>query len=124
MPRVIHFDLYASDPERMSKFYSDTFGWKFEKWEDPEMKMEYWLIMTGEKNTPGIDGGMSRKSDMPRNVLTIDVPDIDEYVEKIKKNGGEITMEKTAIPKVGWFATWKDPEGELMSIMQTDMEAK
>ena len=124
MPRVVHFDLYASDPERASKFYADTFGWKFEKWEDPTMKMEYWLVMTGEKDTPGINGGMSKKSDIPRNVLTIDVSDIDAYVEKIKKNGGQITMAKTAIPKVGWFATWKDSEGELMSIMQTDMEAK
>ena len=82
------------------------------------------MVMTGEKDKPGIDGGMSKKTDMPRNVLTIDVPDIDAYIEKIKKNGGQITMEKTAIPKVGWFATFKDSEGELMSIMQTDMEAK
>lgn len=124
MPRIIHFDLYAQNPERASKFYTETFGWKFEKWEDPQMKMEYWMVMTGDDKKPGIDGGMSRKTDMPRNVLTIDVPDIDEYIEKIKANGGEITMEKTAIPKVGWFATFKDPEGELMSIMQTDMEAK
>lgn len=124
MPRVVHFDLYATDPERASKFYSEIFGWKLEKWSDPEGKMEYWLIMTGEKEKPGIDGGMSRKSDMPRNVLTIDVPDIDEYVEKIRKNGGKITMEKSAIPGVGWFAAFKDSEGELMSIMQTDMEAK
>ncbi|MFA6047935.1 MAG: VOC family protein [Parcubacteria group bacterium] len=124
MPRVVHFDLYAQDPERMSKFYSDTFGWKLEKWEDPSSQMEYWMVMTGDDKKPGINGGMSKKSDMPRNVLTIDVPDIDEYVEKIKKNGGEITMEKTAIPKVGWFAAFKDSEGELMSIMQTDMEAK
>jgi predicted enzyme related to lactoylglutathione lyase len=124
MPKVIHFDLYAEDPARASKFYTDTFGWKFEKWDDPEMKMEYWLVMTGPDGKPGINGGMSKKSGMPRNVLTIDVPDIDEYVEKIKDNGGEIMMEKTAIPKVGWFATFKDSEGELMSIMQTDMEAK
>lgn len=86
--------------------------------------MEYWLIMTGQKDQPGIDGGMSKKSDMPRNVLTISVPDVDEYVKKIKDNGGEIVMDKTAIPKVGWFATFKDTEGELMGIMQSDMEAK
>ena len=124
MPRVIHFDLYAKDPERASKFYSNTFGWKFEKWDDPEMKMEYWLVMTGPDGTPGINGGMSRASDMGRNVLTIDVPDVDEYVQKIKDNGGKITMEKTAIPKVGWFATFQDSEGESMGIMQTDEQAK
>lgn len=86
--------------------------------------MEYWLITTGADGTPGVNGGMSKKSDMPRNVLTIDVPDIDAYVQKIKDNGGEIMMEKMSIPKVGWFATFKDSEGEMMGIMQPDMETK
>lgn len=124
MPRIIHFDLYAADPDRAAKFYADTFGWETKKWADPQASMEYWLITTGPDSEPGINGGMSRKSDRPRNVLTISVPDVDAYVEKIKANGGEITMEKTAIPKVGWFAAFKDSEGEMMSIMQPDMEAK
>lgn len=31
MPRVVHFDITADDPERASKFYTDVFGWRIEK---------------------------------------------------------------------------------------------
>jgi len=44
MPRVIHFEIHAGDPERAMAFYAGLFGWKFEKIAGP---MEYWLINTG-----------------------------------------------------------------------------
>ncbi len=43
MPRVIHFEIPASDPERAAAFYKKTFGWKIEKWPGPT---EYWLVTT------------------------------------------------------------------------------
>jgi predicted enzyme related to lactoylglutathione lyase len=57
LPRVVHFEINANDPEKLTEFYEQVFNWKFEKWKGP---MEYWLIMTGE-NEPGIDGGLSRR---------------------------------------------------------------
>jgi len=35
MPRVIHFDLPADDPERAIRFYETVFGWQIRKWEGP-----------------------------------------------------------------------------------------
>jgi len=32
MNRIVHFELPVSDPEVSIKFYSDVFGWKFQKW--------------------------------------------------------------------------------------------
>ena len=58
MPRVVHFELSADDPERAIKFYENAFGWKTEKWAGP---MDYWLIMTGPEDEPGIDGGLSKR---------------------------------------------------------------
>lgn len=57
MPRVIHFEIHASEPEAVATFYSELFGWKISKFEG----MEYWLIDTGEKSTPGIDGGIVKR---------------------------------------------------------------
>ena len=61
MPRVIHFELSADDPERAVKFYGEVFGWKTQKWDGPQ---SYWLLATGEGG-PGIDGGLMRRSDNP-----------------------------------------------------------
>ena len=44
MPRPVHFDLSADDPDRAITFYSNAFGWKFDKWQGP---FEYWVITTG-----------------------------------------------------------------------------
>ena len=29
MPRVVHFEIHADDPERAINFYKSVFGWEF-----------------------------------------------------------------------------------------------
>lgn len=49
----------------------------------------------------------------------ISVDSIDETLNNIKKNGGEILMPKTEIgPNMGWIACFKDPEGNMMGLHQ------
>lgn len=124
MPRVIHFDIYANDPDRAIKFYSSVFDWKFDKWVDPAYPTEYWQIVTGDETLPGINGGMTKRGDVPRNSLTIFVPNIETYIGKVVENGGTIVTPKTAIHKVGWFSVFRDPEGQYIGMLQPDMEAK
>ncbi len=125
MPRVVHFDLPAEDPEKLKGFYEQVFGWKFEKWDDPSGQMEYWLITTGEENEPGINGGMGKRKDANEQIAnTIGVPNVDEYIKKVEENGGEILMQKMAIPGIGWISSFKDPQGNKHMIMQDDKEAK
>jgi predicted enzyme related to lactoylglutathione lyase len=121
LPRVVHFDINAEKPEQLTKFYEKVFKWKFEKWKGP---MDYWLITTG-KDEPGIDGGLTKRTEGEANTVnTINVPSIDEYVEKIKENGGTIIMPKQAVPGVGWTAYFKDPEGNSFGLMEEDPIAK
>ena len=82
MPRPVHFEIQAESPDRAIKFYTGLFAWKFAQWGQEK----YWLITTGEKGTPGIDGGL-----LPRPVpgtpapmaavnafvCTVDVADLD-----------------------------------------------
>jgi hypothetical protein len=55
MPRVIHFEINADDPERAVKFHKKVFDWKITKWEGP---VDYWLVTTGEDKVPGINGAI------------------------------------------------------------------
>ena len=122
MPRLVHFEMNVKDVHKAITFYEDVFGWKFEKWEGP---MDYWLIMTGDENEPGIDGGLGYEEEgFPKVVNTIDVKDIDDTIKKIEKNGGEIVRPKHAVPGVGWLAYFKDSEGVMSGIMQNDPNAK
>jgi predicted enzyme related to lactoylglutathione lyase len=121
MPRIIHFEFAADNPERAAKFYHDVFGWESTNWGGP---MEYWLVKTGTDG-PGIDGGILRhQEEMPRTVNTIGVSSVDEYLEKVTRNGGKVVMPKMAIPGVGYQAYCLDPEGNTFGIHQPDESAK
>jgi predicted enzyme related to lactoylglutathione lyase len=36
MPRVVHFEIAANDPDKAAAFYQEVFGWKITKWEGPQ----------------------------------------------------------------------------------------
>jgi predicted enzyme related to lactoylglutathione lyase len=122
MPRVVHFEINAVEPDRAARFYADAFGWRARKWEGP---MDYWMIITGEEGEPGINGGMMKKCEQSPagTVNTIAVPSVDEYVAKITAAGGKITVPKMAIPTVGYVAYFQDPEGNAFGIMEEDESA-
>ncbi len=119
MNRVVHFDILTDDPEKLSKFYTEVFGWKFEKWDGP---MEYWMIMTGEG--PGIDGGMGLKEPQSSNANTIGVENLDETLAKVEAQGGIVLAPKGAIPGIGWFALFKDMDDNFFGLMQDDPQAE
>ena len=109
------------DPDRAVKFYSEVFDWKIEKWQGP---VEYWLVITGGDDQPGINGGMMRRQGQTGTVNTIDVPSVDDFADKIVANGGKIVAPKMAVPGVGYLAYCQDTEGNTFGIMQSDMSAQ
>ena len=121
MPRVVHFEFQAGDPDRAAKFYEECFDWKFTKWDGP---MPYWLITTGD-GSPGIDGGMLQKQGHDDAIvnLVIGVDDVDAYAAKVIAAGGEQVVPKMAIPGVGWVAYFKDTERNIFGVHQHDPSA-
>jgi len=131
MPRVIHFEIHAGDPERAMAFYAGLFGWKFEKIAGP---MEYWLINTGAAEQPGINGGLLRRmgpnpdpaapTPVVGFVCTLDVADVDRTVADALKAGGTVALPKMAIPGLAWLAYLKDTESNIFGVYQADKNAK
>ncbi len=116
MPRVIHFEIAANDPEKMVAFYKNTFGWEIQSWEGP---MEYYLIKTGDRSKPGIDGAITPKKNAVGDIVnTIDVPSFDEALKKVVDNGGKAISKKTLIPGVGTMCYCEDIEGNKFGIME------
>jgi uncharacterized protein len=122
MSRVVHFEIPADNPERVAGFYKKVLGWEIQKWEGP---VDYWLISTGKETDPGIHGGIARKKDRPESgiLVTAQVDSVDECLKKIVANGGSIVVPKRAIPGVGYQAHFRDPEGNVIGIMENDLKA-
>jgi predicted enzyme related to lactoylglutathione lyase len=122
MPRVVHFEIPADEPERAVEFYSKVFDWKTQKWEGAE---DYWVLTTGNGSQPGIDGGlMKRTSQYPNPVNSIAVPSVDDYINKVTSAGGQVLTSKITIPGVGYIAYFKDTEGNTFGLFQDDESAR
>lgn len=126
MPRVVHFEIHAEQPERAIKFYRDLLGWDFTKWDGPQ---EYWLITTGPDAEPGINGGLIQRRGpidgqaVLAYVCTVEMPALDDYLKKAQAGGGTVVVPKMPIPGVGWLAYCKDTEGNIFGMMQSDPKA-
>jgi predicted enzyme related to lactoylglutathione lyase len=122
MPRVIHFEIHAGDPERAIAFYRALFGWEFTRWNS---EIEYWVVKTGE-GQPGIDGGLVRRrgeidgTAVIAYVCTVDVASVDEAARRAVELGGEVVVPKMPVPGVGWLVYAKDTEGNIFGCMQSD----
>jgi predicted enzyme related to lactoylglutathione lyase len=121
MPKVVHFEIPADDPERAVKFYKKVFEWEVNKWDGP---FDYWLAMTGDDSLPGIHGAIMERGDERGVRITIDVPSLDEFRDKILESGGKQIQPKTTIPGVGHMAMFLDTEGNRFLIMESDVNAE
>ena len=120
---IVHFEIPANDPAKLSQFYSKLFGWTFEKW-GGSSEMEYWMIKTRAKDdSVGVDGGMPKKMDPNQRPLNyVLVESVDDFSKKIVQLGGKIMMPKEEIPNMGWFAIAVDQEGNGFGIFESKGE--
>lgn len=135
MTPLVHFEIMADDLERAKKFYTDVFGWEFSVWKGEDgpdgQPFEYTMIMTkvGEK---GINGGMiKRNAPAPADgastnafVCTMEVLDFDATAAAILAGGGTVQMPKMDMKGVGLLGYFKDTEGNLFGVMQSEAGAK
>jgi predicted enzyme related to lactoylglutathione lyase len=126
---IVHFEIPADNPERAAKFYRELFGWKINKWENPN-GIEYWMVETvptNEQGMPirqGVNGGMMPRmypSQQPVNYIA--VASVDDAVAKAERLGAKVMMGKTPVPGMGWFAQLTDPEGNVIAVWESDMAA-
>ena len=120
MPRIVHFEIPAQDPEKVAAFYRTVFDWEIDKWDGP---VDYWNVKTGEEGTPGINGGIYTPEQPTGTINTIDVDDLDAYITKVTANGGKVVVPRMTIPTVGYMAYAADVEGNVFGMMQMDAAA-
>jgi len=123
---VVHFEMPYKDAARVSKFYTQAFGWDMV---DIGKEMgNYITAETAETDenrmvkTPGaINGGfyplsMSPQSTQPSVVISVD--DLDQAMKDVEAAGGKLLGEPQDIPGIGKWVSFTDTEGNRVSILQ------
>ncbi|HEU0202558.1 MAG TPA: VOC family protein [Burkholderiaceae bacterium] len=112
---VVHFELMAKDPAKLSAFYEKLFDWKVQLF--PEMN--YRIVEAGEG---GIGGGIFKPEQQGApggTTLYIAVDDLAAYRKRITEAGGTICVEEQEVPGMGWFTLFTDPDGRLMGLWKS-----
>lgn len=129
---VVHFDMPYQDAQRVTNFYKAAFGWDMKNY-GKDMG-DYVLATTTELDensmptTPGaINGGFYPLRDSPEHKepsFVIAVEDLDKAIEDIKTAGGTILREPEEIPGIGMWASFRDSEGNRVSVMKPNPRQK
>jgi predicted enzyme related to lactoylglutathione lyase len=123
---ICHFEIPVDDLKRAETFYSELFGWKITPFAPDDISMVH-TVPIDEKGTPTVPGvnGMLIKKRNPQHPFAnyINVESVDEYLAKVVTLGGEMAMPKTPVPGMGYFAYFKDPEGNVLGLWELNPSA-
>ena len=116
------FEIYVDDIDRAEKFYKAVFDYDFSRQPEKDGMIMSWFPMATDKDAPMASGSLTQMSGYRPNknsggtIVYFTVEDIDAALEKVKKEGTEITIPKTDIGEHGVFAWVKDSEGNTIAI--------
>jgi hypothetical protein len=120
----VRFEIPFDDGDRARNFYGETFGWQL----TPLPDLAYTIVMTGPSDPetgptePGfVNGGMFERSEQfpgkgPN--IVIDVPSVDEALQKVEAAGGKIASEKMSVGDMGFAGYFTDTEGNLIGLWE------
>ncbi len=127
---VVHFEIHATDPQRLVDFYSGLLGWTFTQFGE----MPYWSIDTGDgaisMDGPGrgINGGLTlRRGAAPEPGAPVNgsnfVVGVDGNIDEVFKKGLELGATE-ALPLddmqgVGRVGYLLDPDGNVFGLISS-----
>ena len=125
MKKVVHFEIPADDLERAKKFYS-IFDWQMSDWPMPDGSVYIGVrTVAVDENTyepkekGAINGGLLLRDQYIKTPqVTINVPSVDEYIEKVQNAGGKLIKGKERIGDMGYFSYVEDTEGNLLGLWE------
>ncbi len=107
---MVHWELQAKDPDKISAFYSAMFNW--------EIKPGMIRTIGAGIGAPEDITGHIRQSDTPGFVLYIQVLKLGESLAKSTELGGKTVREPFDTPGGQTLAWIDDPEGNRVVLVQ------
>ncbi len=130
---VVHFEIHASEPQRLIDFYSELLGWTFTRWGD----VEYWTIETGEgaignvagSAGHGINGGLNQRPGPKPEVgapvvgcnFVVGVDEVDPLMRRGIELGGTEALPAQDMPGVGRVGYLLDPDNNVFGMISAVM---
>lgn len=128
---VVHFEIHASEPQRLIDFYGELFDWRFEPYAGGEQA--YWVIDTGEgaignaagQAGLGINGGLTQRPGPRPEIgapvngcnIVVAVDDVDGTMQRAIELGAIEALPATDWPGIGRGGYLLDPDGNVFGLI-------
>ena len=111
------FEIPVNDIDRAATFYETVFGVKLQRMDMGEERLAM-FEHTGEAYGTGGTLVQGSPSDPSVNGTTVyfTAPDMEDMLERVKANGGEVIHPITSLGEHGWYAFIKDTEGNKIGL--------
>ena len=126
---VVHFEIHASEPQKLIDFYSALLGWSFDRYG----ATPYWVIDTGEGAIGnvagtaghGINGGLVERQGPAPEVgasvngcnIVVGVDDVDGLMRRGVELGGTEALPAQDWPGVGRGGYLLDPDNNVFGLI-------
>ena len=130
---VVHFEIHASEPQRLIDFYGELLGWKFTQFGGAP----YWVIDTGEgaignvagRPGMGINGGLTQRMGPRPEVgapvtgcnIVVGVDDVDGLMRRGIELGATEALPATDWPGIGRGGYLLDPDNNVFGMISAVM---
>ena len=112
---VVFFEIQAQDTERTSAFYREMFEWNIAPGAVPGfLAIEHGIGAPED----GIGGVITPAADSPRIAVFVQVADLRASLALAEELGGSVVMQPLDVPNGPTVARIKDPEGNLLGLVQ------
>jgi uncharacterized protein len=128
---VVHFEIHASEPQKLIDFYSKLLGWQFQSYGDGDQP--YWTIDTGEgsiRNAAGekglgINGGLTPRQGPRPEIgaevngcnIVVGVDDVDGLMRRAIELGATEALPATDWPGIGRGGYLLDPDNNVFGLL-------
>lgn len=109
---VVHWEIGGHDMSALREFYTKAFGWTID-----DAGPRYALVQAVEG---GMGGGLMQIRDdvRPYVAVYVQVDDLDAALDEVVNLGGTRLVSPTAINDAASFAMFRDPEGNIVGLLQ------
>jgi predicted enzyme related to lactoylglutathione lyase len=121
---VSHYEIPAHDLERAARFYREVFGWTVDplSWGGQPYYRVRGSALPQEGGREGIEGGLTAAGqgvDQPLLMIHLSGITLDDCLRKVEAAGGRVEMPPTAVAAMGFWARFRDSEGNLLGLWQS-----
>jgi uncharacterized protein len=111
--RIGHFEIGAAEFDGQIDFYRELFGWQVQKVADG-----YATVDTQAGS--GLGGGIGKSSDgTPWVSFYVGASDLKATLQRAEALGGATELDVTVIPDLLTFAMFRDPDGNLVGLVES-----